>query len=348
MSKMPSINKYAIIATAGSRKTEQLVETALDAHDERVMITTYTNENQLQIAKRIQAKRGIIPPNVTILGWFSFLISQCARPYQSAIAGVVGKIRGLNFRGERNRFARSDDIDRYYFDKNDEMYRDGVADFVCKLDKKTDGAVIRRLERIYSRILIDEVQDLAGYDLDVLELLLRSKIEVMMVGDPRQYTFSTNKGSRNKKYRGAGLLKWLSERQSLCRVEERNDNYRCNQAICDFADNIFPTMARSRSMTTESTGHDGVFCIPLSEALPYFSKYRPIVLRDSKNFDTCGLQSMNIGVAKGSTFDRVLIFPTKPMCTYWADRDPTKLKAPERLYVAVTRARHSVTFVVPG
>jgi len=55
---------------------------------------------------------------------------------------------------------------------------------------------------------------------------------------------------------------------------------------------------------------------------------------------------MNIGVSKGSTFDRVLIFTTKPMRTYLTTRDTSKLKAPESLYVAVTRARHSATFVV--
>jgi hypothetical protein len=59
-----------------------------------------------------------------------------------------------------------------------------------------------------------------------------------------------------------------------------------------------------------------------------------------------GLPAMNIGVAKGSTFDRVLIFPTKPMKQYLADGEPTKLRAPERLYVAVTRARHSAAFMV--
>lgn len=57
---------------------------------------------------------------------------------------------------------------------------------------------------------------------------------------------------------------------------------------------------------------------------------------------------MNIGVAKGSTFDRVLIFPTHPMLKYLDGGDPSELKAPERLYVAATRARHSVAFVVPA
>jgi DNA helicase II / ATP-dependent DNA helicase PcrA len=59
-----------------------------------------------------------------------------------------------------------------------------------------------------------------------------------------------------------------------------------------------------------------------------------------------GLPAMNIGVSKGSTFDRVLIFPTKPMLKYIKSKDLAALPAPERLYVAVTRARYSVAFVV--
>jgi ATP-dependent DNA helicase UvrD/PcrA len=55
---------------------------------------------------------------------------------------------------------------------------------------------------------------------------------------------------------------------------------------------------------------------------------------------------MNIGVSKGSTFDRVLIFPTNPIRQYLITKDHTRLKARERLYVAVTRARHSVAFAV--
>jgi hypothetical protein len=59
-----------------------------------------------------------------------------------------------------------------------------------------------------------------------------------------------------------------------------------------------------------------------------------------------GLSAMNIGVSKGSTFDRVLIFPTKPMLKYIKTKDPSALTAPERLYVAVTRTRRSVAFIV--
>ena len=45
-----------------------------------------------------------------------------------------------------------------------------------------------RISRIFSHILVDEVQDLAGYDLELLKLFLKSCSSVLLVGDPRQVT----------------------------------------------------------------------------------------------------------------------------------------------------------------
>ena len=336
-----------ILAAAGSRKTEYVIEAALAVADGQALITTYTNENQRHIIRRIKQKVGAIPPHISVMGWFSFLITQCAKPYQQAITSEPFLIRGLNFEGRRNRFTRKSDM-RYFLDTNADMYRDGVSDFVVTLDGKTDGAVIRRLEKIYTHIFIDEVQDLVGYDLDLLDLLFASRIKLVLVGDPRQHTFSTNLGARNKKYQGAGLVNWFAEREDICVCEPRNYSYRCNQAICDFADAIYPDLTPTKSIDVEPTGHDGIFHISREYVADYVAEYHPVtILRHDKNADTAGLAAMNIGVAKGSTFDRVMIFPTKPMLNYLEDEDLTKLKARERLYVAVTRAKFSVAFVVP-
>lgn len=93
------------------------------------------------------------------------------------------------------------------------------------------------------------------------------------------------------------------------------------------------------------TGHDGVHVISRFDVLEYADRFQPQVLRHDKRANTRGLPAINIGVSKGSTYDRVLIFPTKPMLKYLENRDPAVLKKPEALYVAVTRARHSVAFV---
>lgn len=337
----------AILAAAGSRKTQHIVDSALALKSGRVLIVTFTNKNQNQIVARIEQKVGVVPPNITVMGWFSFLIQHCAKPYQSAVTKRPLLISGLNFNGRRHRFTKRVDL-KYFFDKNFCLYRDGVSDFVVQLNSKVHGAVVRRLERIFTHIFVDEVQDLVGYDLDVLDLLMHSRVTLCLVGDPRQYTLSTNLVSRNKKYRGAGLLEWFKERSAVCTLELRNCSYRSNQKICDFADTVFPNFPATESIGVPPSGHDGVFQVARENLNDYIAKHGPVtVLRNNKNVRTENLPAMNFGVAKGGTHDRVVIFPTEPMLQYLKDSDPGKLRAPEKLYVAVTRARYSVAFVVP-
>ncbi|MFJ7189700.1 UvrD-helicase domain-containing protein [Streptomyces bacillaris] len=207
--------------------------------------------------------------------------------------------------------------------------------------------VVDRLSRMYDHIFIDEIQDMAGYDLELLDLLMNSPIAVTVVGDPRQATFATNNATKNKKYKGSGIVDWLAKRADLCQVENRVESYRCNQDICDFADDLYPDLARTVSKNTEATGHDGIFAIKRADVPAYAEQYTPAVLRHNKNSDTCGLEAMNMGTSKGSTFDRVLIFPTAPMVKYYRTRDCTQAGDRAKLYVAVTRAKYSATFVLP-
>jgi DNA helicase II / ATP-dependent DNA helicase PcrA len=251
----------------------------------------------------------------------------------------------LNFVGKRPRYVSSDKPG-YFIDSHGDVYRDAVADLACRIDDASKGAVLRRLEKIYDRIFIDEVQDLVGYDLEILDRLFRSHIATTVVGDPRQHTFATSTVTKNKKYRGAGFIDWLNERSRVCVQEHRHESDRCQGDICEFASAIFPEFPPLTSGHSLVTGHDGVHFITRFDVLAYFEEHRPQVLRWDKRTHTQGLPAINIGVSKGSTYDRVLIFPTKPMLAYLDHRDPTKLTSREKLYVAVTRARHSVAFVV--
>lgn len=120
---MPSGNNTAVIAAAGSRKTQFIVESALSDPRERSLIVTYTNENQRQIIRRIeQIAGGVVPPHITVMGWFSFLINQCVRPYQNAFTKEVGYLRALNFNGKRPDFSKKSQL-RYFFDSRHDIYR---------------------------------------------------------------------------------------------------------------------------------------------------------------------------------------------------------------------------------
>jgi DNA helicase II / ATP-dependent DNA helicase PcrA len=344
---MPSRSNRAIIAAAGSLKTQFVIDEALAASaGQRVLITTYTRENCDQITRRLGQANGCVPPNVSVLGWFTFLMNQAARPYQSVITGRIDYARSLNFKGSRFRLTPRAKPLQYYFDSNGDFYRDGVAEFAIHADKATGGRVIKRLQALYHELYIDELQDLAGYDLEFLDLLFASSMRVTVVGDPRQHTYSTNQASKNKQYRGDSIVDWLNQRRAICPIELRTESWRCNQEICDWADAIYPELPPTASRNPDRTGHDGVFLLAAEDVPKYITKYNPTILRWDKRADTLGLQAMNIGVSKGSTFDRVLIFPTRPITQYLMTRDHTRLKARERLYVAVTRARYSVAFVV--
>jgi ATP-dependent exoDNAse (exonuclease V) beta subunit len=48
------------------------------------------------------------------------------------------------------------------------------------------------MEEIYAHIFIDELQDYAGWDLEIFRLLFDSQIFITCVGDYKQATYRTN------------------------------------------------------------------------------------------------------------------------------------------------------------
>jgi DNA helicase-2/ATP-dependent DNA helicase PcrA len=83
-----------IIAAAGSGKTTYLVKEALKIKDKNILITTYTDANEEEIKKTFIFENGVIPNNVTIQTWYSFMIQHGVKPYQGGI--FEHRIDGLN------------------------------------------------------------------------------------------------------------------------------------------------------------------------------------------------------------------------------------------------------------
>jgi len=116
--------------------------------------------------------------------------------------------------------------------------------------------------------------------------------------------------------------------------------------ICDFADKLFPKLHKTISRNSELTGHDGIFFIDRTEVIGYVKQYDPVVLRYMKTTDTMNLAAANIRLSKGRTFNRVLIFPTGTWKAYLKDGGILKEGSIIALYIAVTRAKYSVAFVL--
>uniref|UniRef100_V5XAL1 DNA helicase II / ATP-dependent DNA helicase PcrA n=1 Tax=Mycolicibacterium neoaurum VKM Ac-1815D TaxID=700508 RepID=V5XAL1_MYCNE len=337
-----------MLAAAGSRKTESIIQAIAEADPAgRILITTYTIENAAQIVERITKRLGAVPRNVTVKTWFTFLLSDCIKPYQNFLTDT-NRVRTLNFTTKPGQYARKVDVDGYYIDAQSNIYSDNAADFAVSVNEKSNGKVISRIEDVYDEIYVDEVQDLVGYDLDLLDLLIASSISLTMVGDPRQSTYTTSNTTKYSNYQRLNLYMWFKERDASGQltIDWRNESYRCNQAICDFADALYPNLPRTTSRNTEQTSHDGIFQITAAEVDDYMSTYRPTVLRYMVTANTLGYKAINFGLSKGRTYERVLIFPTSKMKKYLKTRNVADAGDIAKFYVAVTRARYSVAFVV--
>lgn len=362
-----------IVASAGSRKTTYIVKEALSNHTDNILILTYTIDNINQIRNYIIRENGFIPTNITILSWFSFLLQECVRPYQNFVYSDkrietvyfppdIGK-----FKIDR-RFIKKENIKNYFLVGGKYIINEHISEFAYLCNDKSNGKVIGRLEEIYSKIFIDEVQDISGYDFDIVELLLKSKIQCYLVGDCRQATYFTTCSPKYKKYKGKNIINLFNDWQSknLCSVVEKNDCYRSNQIICDFADGFYPHLRKTQSFNNDETGHDGLFIVKESQVFSYIEKHNPTILRWNRNADTFGLEAKNFGTTKGQTFERVLIFPTEGFKKYLADGKLTKVTKKKnkktqvmteeisdtfdlaKFYVAITRAKYSVAIVFNG
>lgn len=347
-----------VIAAAGSGKTTFLIEQALKITTQRVLITTFTEANEAEIKKKFIEINGFIPENIYIQTWFSFLLQHGVKPYQSVILEedikgllLVNQKSGLKYRGKFPAYYPESEPRNHYFSKGMLIYSDKISKFVCKANEAVNGLIIDRLSRIYPNIFIDEVQDLAGFDLEIVSMILKSNSNLLMVGDPRQVTYHTHEEAKYGKYSNGKIEQFILEQCKRTTIEidktSLNTTYRNEKRICDFANSIYPEYSPCNFVEKEPTGHDGVFFIKPSELDEYLDKYTPMQLRDKANVKVNNnYRVMNFGESKGLSFDRTVIYPTKPMLE-WILNHSKDLAAQSRskLYVAVTRARYSVAIV---
>jgi len=359
-----------VIAAAGSGKTTFLVQEALSNPDVNVLITTYTQSNEQEIRQKIISRRRCIPRNITVQTWFSFLLQHGVRPYQGSLNPLmyskdvrgmllVNTQSGIKYTTRQGRpvlFAEADDFERHYFTKDGEIFSDKVAKFVVKVDQQTDNAVTSRISRIYDRIFIDEVQDLAGYDLELIKNLFKSSSEVVLVGDPRQVTYLTHNDRKYRQYRNGLIKDFVGQelgRNISCEIDETtlNASHRNNESVCTLSSKLYPNFPATSSCACcnpKDVAHEGIFLVKPSDVSEYCRKYDVMQLRWSKSVVVDESRPvMSFGESKGKTLGHILIYLTEDMVKWMEDaRADLKDQARAKFYVALTRAKYSVGIVM--
>lgn len=337
------------LAAAGSGKTTFLLDMVADK-SLRYLYTTFTNENSDVAKAMLVEKYGCVPSNVVILPWFSFLLEHGVRPFQGSAGLGSDEFVGVDLSSEGKNYNRRPSLGYYCNLSTKSIYAAKLPELVLHCDDCSGGAVFRRLGHLFDAVLIDEAQDLAGYDYEVIKRLLDSNMDVQICGDERQTTYRT---SRSKKYKGKTLEQFLSENglDTSCVIDRSSlsGSYRCDEIIIQFANRLYPGLPQTKSLAKSGEGNQtGIWLVPASCVEDYVVKFNPVVLRDKATVKTvAGPLTLNFGKSKGRTFDDVLIYPVKAVKNWLADasaelRDQTR----SRFYVAVTRARHSVGIVV--
>lgn len=353
---MQTPDNHLILAVAGSRKTQGIVDACATADPaERILILTYTTANQVELKNRLSTAAGD-HHHIEVTGWFTFLIGHFVRPFLPFV--YRGKrVRGFDFDSPPQTYIGAGEWSRY-FNSRDQVRKVHLPQLACLVDEASGGAAIRRLERIYDRIYIDEVQDLCGYDLEILTLLMASALPIEMVGDIRQAILATNGRERkNKKYMYMQVWDWFrkEERAGRLRITQRCETWRCRPEVAAFADSLFGSewgFEATVSLNQRTTGHDGVFLVRSSDVNEYVDEFAPLTMRYSagsaSQFDH--LDPMNFGMAKGLGRERVLICPTDKITKHLKTGTALDQGLAAHLYVSVTRAEQSVAFVIdsPG
>jgi hypothetical protein len=344
-------NNNLTLAVAGSRKTQSIIDECVAAEPSaRILIVTYTTVNQAELRARLAAQAGD-HPNVEVMGWFAFLLAHFVRPF------VPFSFRGARVRGFDNESHPQQGVGvteyRRYFNPDGQVRRVHLPQLACKIEADSGGQAVRRLEELYDHVFVDEVQDLCGYDLEILKLLMASSVPLSMVGDVRQATLATNgREAKNKQFMHMGIWQWFRSEEKAGRlaIAQRNETYRCGPDIAAFADTLFGPLwgfEKTVSLNEVVTDHDGIFAVRTEDVAAYDRAFAPLALRVMKSVGVgLPLAFMNFGEVKGMGRPRILILPTEPIRKFLKTGAALTDAQASAFYVAVTRAEQSVAFIL--
>ncbi|MDV6315931.1 UvrD-helicase domain-containing protein [Idiomarina sp. HP20-50] len=362
------MTKKLFIACAGAGKTTRIVEEsiALTEAGTKVLIITYTRSNQRELLEKFKELGGRYKELFIVKGWYSFILEDVVRPYQRCIFpkridGIYLNSNNPHIRNSRNISGRSEKIGgnynpKHYLTSKNQAHTEFLAKLACRIVKTAKVDIAKRIEAIYGRIYLDETQDFAGWDFDLIKLLTKSKkLEIHAVGDFRQTIYHTS--SKPKKPASSAEKRAEYAKMGFS-IEEMNDCWRSVSSICAFADSVHTgegyTATISKVDSPEKDTHTGIHYIATKDIAKYISLYNPLILRHSA---TSGKELnkydnlMTFGEAKGKTTEHVLIHPTEPFVKFLKGyKNPfggnSTTSSQNKLYVAITRAKYSVAFIV--
>jgi DNA helicase II / ATP-dependent DNA helicase PcrA len=262
--KMQS-NNVVVLACAGAGKTWGICNDSIccESIPKKTLMVSYTHKGVYSIKKEYAKQNlGVLNKNVKVCTWFQFILRDLIKSYQKSFLNEISQIRSCDFSRMYGIDYSRKNSKEYFLNSHNDVKANRASEFAILLNKRSDGAVLRRLEETYSCIYIDELQDLVGKDIELLELLFLSSIKIYCVGDYKQATLKTHNPKSNKKKGGMYVFSYLETIKESHRIEIIKNSYsrRFITDIAQFA-NLFYTEEPVTSIVEANELSMGVFQI---------------------------------------------------------------------------------------
>lgn len=220
------MDKTVIFAVAGSGKTSYILnELNLES---RALVITYTNSNLNNLKERVIEKFHHYPANIVVVNYADFLYQFCYKPFLSFSINA----KGINWEPNRNKFAKNDSR---YIDDFKRLYGNRIAKFLE--EKNVFEKIRQRLGKYFDVLFIDEIQDFAGHDFNLLKQLANTSIRLLFVGDFYQHTFDTSRDGNVNGTLHADYKKYRAQFQAMGITVDQTTltkSWRCSTTVCEF------------------------------------------------------------------------------------------------------------------
>ena len=224
------MDKRVVFAVAGSGKTTRIIA-GLDL-ERRFLLVTYTDNNLATLRRKVFEKFGFIPKNITLLTYFTFLHAFCYRP----LLAMRMRTNGINFDPPpmHTRWL-SRDLDSFYIDPSRRLYHNRIAKLL-----ETKGVIAKaakRVEKYFDVLCFDEVQDIGGHDFQLLEAICGCDMDLLLVGDFFQYTYTSSQDGNVNSGLHADYAKYKTRFQKAGLTVDTTalaKSHRCSATVSEF------------------------------------------------------------------------------------------------------------------
>ena len=332
------MDKTLILAVAGAGKTTEIINNI--KKDDKTLIITYTENNYNILKNNIIKKFKGIPDNIKIYTYFTFLYRFCFLPLKKGF-----KVKGLDFNSNPNKYIKAKDINYYYNRVIKKMYHNRLAK-ICS-DYFIDD-IIKRIEKYFNYIYIDEIQDFASHDFNLLLNLIKANCNILLVGDFYQHTFDTSRdGNVNSNLYNDydNYINKIKNSDSNMKVDTVNflKSKRCSKQVCEFITEYLKIKIESYN------NHDSIIReIDDENTIEKIANDDNIVklfYQNSKKYDMKNKD--NWGNSKGNTYINTCVVLNKNSYEKYKKHKLNELPSStkNKLYVALSRATNDVYII---